>query len=410
MAVAGAAVAGTLGVFMAIWLLLAAVAAALTGVHRRRSCKAASESVAVGRGARGVTRRSLLLALAAFAPIWESRCTARPRTRCPSIRTHYDDSQLRRILERVKTIAMVGASTSEMRPSYFAMMYLQGKGYRVLPVNPRSAGETLLGENVYPDLASLPLVPDMVSIFRRSSEAGAVADEAVRLGIPVVWMQLGVRDDAAAARAEADGCGGGHGPLPQDRIRPPVRRDRLAGRQSRHRLGQARPGGAAQEEEGRPRLSSADIRVVDLATAFASFSEHWSPRIAGDVNDSQVRLAKLMGEFVWHRHEGEDELFLVVKGHLRMRFHDREDALIGPGQFLIVPRNVEHLPIAEEEVHVVLVEPRSTLHTGDTVTERTVREFAEALAPAGPERAQAPGTRAKRTAAEPRLDPAARLR
>src|SRR3954451_12707610 len=117
----------------------------------------------------------------------------------------YADSQLRRILERVKAIAMVGASTSEMRPSYFAMRYLQGKGYRVLPVNPRAAGERLLGEVVCPDLASLPLVPDMVSIFRRSSEAGAVADEAVRLGIPVVWMQLGVRDDAAGERVKAAG-------------------------------------------------------------------------------------------------------------------------------------------------------------------------------------------------------------
>src|SRR3954464_1378168 len=111
----------------------------------------------------------------------------------------YADSQLRHILERVKTIAMVGASTSEMRPSYFAMRYLQGKGYRVLPVNPRAAGERLLGEVVYPDLASLPLVPDMVSIFRRSSEAGAVADQAVRLGIPVVRMELGGRDGAGAA-------------------------------------------------------------------------------------------------------------------------------------------------------------------------------------------------------------------
>ncbi|MFO1040106.1 MAG: CoA-binding protein, partial [Geminicoccaceae bacterium] len=116
------------------------------------------------------------------------------------------DSYLRSILEKVKTIAMVGASTSEMRPSYFAMLYLQGKGFRVIPVNPRAAGETLLGEKVYPDLASLPLVPDMVSIFRRSSEAGAVADEAVRLGIPVVWMQLGVRDDEAAERATAAGA------------------------------------------------------------------------------------------------------------------------------------------------------------------------------------------------------------
>lgn len=117
----------------------------------------------------------------------------------------YDDTAIRRILTTVKTIAMVGASTSEMRPSYFAMLYLQGKGFRVLPVNPRYAGQRLLGETVHPDLASLPLRPDMVSIFRRSSEAGAVADEAVRLGIPVVWMQLGVRDDAAAERATAAG-------------------------------------------------------------------------------------------------------------------------------------------------------------------------------------------------------------
>jgi predicted CoA-binding protein len=117
----------------------------------------------------------------------------------------YDDAYLRGILGRVKTIAMVGASTSEMRPSYFAMLYLQGKGYRVIPVNPRYAGETLLGETVQPDLASVPVRPDMVSIFRRSEEAGAVSDEAVRQGIPVIWMQLGVRDDAAAERAKAAG-------------------------------------------------------------------------------------------------------------------------------------------------------------------------------------------------------------
>ncbi len=117
----------------------------------------------------------------------------------------YDDAYLRGILGRVKTIAMVGASTSEMRPSYFAMLYLQGKGYRVIPVNPRCAGETLLGETVQPDLASVPVRPDMVSIFRRSEDAGAVSDEAVRLGIPVIWMQLGVRDDAAALRAKAAG-------------------------------------------------------------------------------------------------------------------------------------------------------------------------------------------------------------
>ena len=117
----------------------------------------------------------------------------------------YDDAYLRGILGRVRTIAMVGASVNEMRPSYFAMLYLQGKGFRVIPVNPRYVGQQLLGETVHGDLASLPVRPDMVSIFRRSEEAGSVADEAVRLGIPVIWMQLGVRDDAAAERAKAAG-------------------------------------------------------------------------------------------------------------------------------------------------------------------------------------------------------------
>jgi predicted CoA-binding protein len=117
----------------------------------------------------------------------------------------YDDAYLRSILQRVRTIAMVGASMGEMRPSYFAMLYLQGKGFRIIPVNPRSAGQTLLGETVYPDLASLPQVPDMVQIFRRSEAAGAIADDALRLGVGVIWMQLGVRDDAAAERVRAAG-------------------------------------------------------------------------------------------------------------------------------------------------------------------------------------------------------------
>jgi predicted CoA-binding protein len=117
----------------------------------------------------------------------------------------YDDAYLRSILQRVKTIAMVGASMGEMRPSYFAMLYLQGKGFRIIPVNPRYAGQTLLGETVYPDLASLPQVPDMVQIFRRSEAAGAIADDALRLGVKVIWMQLGVRDDEAALRVRAAG-------------------------------------------------------------------------------------------------------------------------------------------------------------------------------------------------------------
>ncbi|WP_027134216.1 CoA-binding protein [Geminicoccus roseus] len=117
----------------------------------------------------------------------------------------YNDADLRRILKEAKTIAMVGASMNEMRPSYFAMLYLQGKGFRVMPVNPRYAGQTLLGETVYPDLASLPEVPVMVDIFRRSQDVPPIVDEAIRIGAKVVWMQLGVRHDEAAAKAEAAG-------------------------------------------------------------------------------------------------------------------------------------------------------------------------------------------------------------
>jgi predicted CoA-binding protein len=118
----------------------------------------------------------------------------------------YDDAYIRKILLDVKTIAMVGASTNEMRPSYFAMLYLQGKGYRVIPVNPRYAGQTLLGETVQPDLASIPFVPDMVQIFRRSEEVPAIVEAAIAKGIRVIWMQLGVRNEETARRAEAAGC------------------------------------------------------------------------------------------------------------------------------------------------------------------------------------------------------------
>jgi predicted CoA-binding protein len=118
---------------------------------------------------------------------------------------HYGDDHLRAVLRDVRTIAMVGASPDWNRPSFFAMKYLQAKGYRVIPVNPRAAGQTILGETVYPDLASLPLTPDMVDIFRNAEAAGPITDEAIAVGARVVWMQLGVRNDAAAARAEAAG-------------------------------------------------------------------------------------------------------------------------------------------------------------------------------------------------------------
>jgi mannose-6-phosphate isomerase-like protein (cupin superfamily) len=110
---------------------------------------------------------------------------------------------------------------------------------------------------------------------------------------------------------------------------------------------------------------------VNLAAAFRSFDETWSPRIAGEVNGFHVKLVKLEGEFVWHSHADEDELFLVVEGKLTIRLRDRDVAL-GPGELFIVPRGVEHLPVAEPAAHVLLFEPGSTLNTGDVRNERTV--------------------------------------
>jgi mannose-6-phosphate isomerase-like protein (cupin superfamily) len=117
---------------------------------------------------------------------------------------------------------------------------------------------------------------------------------------------------------------------------------------------------------------------VNLAEKFARFDDCWHPRIAGELNDSYVKLAKLDGEFVWHHHENEDELFLVVKGTLRMRLREdgrEREVSIHPGEFLIVPRGVEHLPIADERVEVVLLEPKSTLNTGNLRNERTVPQL-----------------------------------
>ena len=122
---------------------------------------------------------------------------------------YYDDAFLRRILKDVKTIAMAGASPHWVRPSNFAMKYLQGKGFRVIPVNPGHKGKEILGEMTYARLADIPDRFDMVDIFRASEDAGAIADDAIRVaaakGVRVVWMQLGIRDDAAAERLEAAG-------------------------------------------------------------------------------------------------------------------------------------------------------------------------------------------------------------
>ncbi len=115
------------------------------------------------------------------------------------------------------------------------------------------------------------------------------------------------------------------------------------------------------------------VEVISLADKFSQFDDYWSPRIVGDVNDMQVKLVKLHGQFVWHHHETEDELFLVLKGRLLIKLRDR-DLRLAAGDAVVIPHGVEHLPIAEEEVHVLLLEPRSTLNTGTQVNERTVAD------------------------------------
>ncbi len=112
---------------------------------------------------------------------------------------------------------------------------------------------------------------------------------------------------------------------------------------------------------------------VHLAEKLSLFHEHWQPRIVGELNSQHVKLVKLLGEFVWHKHDHEDELFLVVKGRFRMEYRDRE-VWLEEGECLIVPRGVEHRPVADEEIHVLLFEPAGTLNTGDVQDERTVRE------------------------------------
>lgn len=112
------------------------------------------------------------------------------------------------------------------------------------------------------------------------------------------------------------------------------------------------------------------MQKMNLAEKLALFNDHWNPRIVGELNGQHVKLAKLCGAFVWHRHEGEDEMFLVLKGVLRMELRD-ETIDIHAGEFLIVPHGVEHRPVADEEVHVLLFEPASTLNTGNVQSDFT---------------------------------------
>ena len=113
------------------------------------------------------------------------------------------------------------------------------------------------------------------------------------------------------------------------------------------------------------------IETINLAQKFDLFNDYWSPKVIGDLNDSYLKLAKLQGEFVWHQHAHEDELFIVIKGRLVIKFSDHQLS-VGEGELVVVPKGVDHCPVAAEEVHVLLIEPKVTQHTGDLQTDKTV--------------------------------------
>jgi mannose-6-phosphate isomerase-like protein (cupin superfamily) len=116
------------------------------------------------------------------------------------------------------------------------------------------------------------------------------------------------------------------------------------------------------------------MQTVNLREKFAKFNDYCTPRVIGELNDCHVKAVKLKGQFIWHHHDDEDELFMVFKGTVRMKFRDRE-AVVNEGEFIIVPRGVEHLPIADEEVHILLLEPKTTLNPRNVVNERTVSQL-----------------------------------
>jgi mannose-6-phosphate isomerase-like protein (cupin superfamily) len=120
------------------------------------------------------------------------------------------------------------------------------------------------------------------------------------------------------------------------------------------------------------------MRVRNVAELFDQFSDYWSPKVVDEFNGQALKFAKLRGEFIWHHHDIEDELFLVVRGMLRMRFREdgaEREVQVGPGEFVIVRHGVEHMPVADDETHVILVEPTSTVNTGNVVNERTVAQL-----------------------------------
>ena len=113
------------------------------------------------------------------------------------------------------------------------------------------------------------------------------------------------------------------------------------------------------------------MEKINIEEKLSLFNEYWNPKIIGEVNESYVKLAKLKGDFIWHTHENEDEMFYVLKGVLTIKFREK-DVQILEGECIVIPRGIEHMPVAEEEVHVMLVESKTTLNTGNVINERTV--------------------------------------
>lgn len=116
------------------------------------------------------------------------------------------------------------------------------------------------------------------------------------------------------------------------------------------------------------------MEKINLKEKFGLFNEYWSPKIIGEINESYVKIAKLKGEFTWHLHDNEDEMFFVVKGQLTIKFREK-DIHLQEGESIIIPKGIEHLPIADEEVHVLLIEPKSTLNTGNVLNDKTVAKL-----------------------------------
>ena len=116
------------------------------------------------------------------------------------------------------------------------------------------------------------------------------------------------------------------------------------------------------------------VTKINLAEKLGRFSDHWSPKVVAELNDNNIMLVKVQGEFVWHHHAEEDELFVVIQGELTIELRDGK-VILGPGELVVIPKGVEHRPVAPDEVHLMLIEPKITRHTGNVETDRTVHEY-----------------------------------